>query len=135
MPKAAQLDMGLLGQSDFNIMGRKRTNRQKIRGTYHRHYSVDRKQLEMVCKSCYTDGKFMKLFKAGQNYIFISLSKKGRQKFEKEPETIVSLINEATYTFINDHLITDGTFTDDREELKRLLEVKYEEDGMFAIYL
>lgn len=127
--------MGLLGPNDFTTMGRKRTNRQKIRGTYRRHYSIDKKQLEMNCKACYTDGKFIKLMKAGQNYIFISLSKKGRQKFEKEPETIVNLINEATYKFINEYLITDGTFEDNREELQRLLEVKYEDDGVFAIFI
>lgn len=130
-----QLDMGLLDHNQINHLGTTRTKRQIIRGTYHGRYSIDKKQLELDGKACYTDGKFMKLMKAGQNYIFVSLTKKGRLKYEKEPSLIIDLINKATYEFITEYLVTDGIFNGERELLESLLEPKDEGDGLFAIYL
>lgn len=134
MPQV-QLDMGVLDHKDINRLGTKRTKRQIIRSTYHGRYSIDKKQLELDGKACYTDGKFMKLLKAGQNYLIISLTKKGRQKFEKEPTLIVDLINKATYEFITEYLVPDGIFNGEQELLQSMLEPKYDEDGVFSIFL
>lgn len=134
MPQV-QLDMGVLDHKDINRLGTKRTKRQIIRSTYHGRYSIDKKQLELDGKACYTDGKFMKLLKAGQNYLIISLTKKGRQKFEKEPTLIVDLINKATYEFITEYLVPDGAFNGEQELLQSMLEPKYDEDGVFSIFL